>query len=220
MAEEEVSYSDFLNSDIVWFQTAGSSRKFSIHAGLLVSRCKAIHAAFLGDFKENKDGVYTVQDTTDKTVIRFIEWAYTKDYSNIVEFSDVASIPKVGDEKCDTPSLLSHARVCIFAHVYAIQRLESLAYDKLTAIIALKKPKSQDARRTIIHVLDTVFSRLPENDRLLDWLCQYAAWRIEDLKLEPESCDVLPKIAASMLWYMLPATNEPQKISMVKKMED
>lgn len=207
--EEELHYSDFLCSDIVCLQTANSSRKFRIHEDLLASKCRAIHAAFTGDFKEKKDGAYTIQDTTDETVARFVEWAYKNDYSDEVRFSGASSLSENMDEEERNYSLLAHAQIYVFAHVYVIENLQSLAYDRLTANIIALGPNTLDYLTAIIRMLDTTFSSLHQDDKLLDWLGRYAAWLIEDLKSHPEFHAVLPKLAYSIIRHMSPARLPP-----------
>ena len=228
MAEEELAYweyvpkakidtlfnvqNSFLCSDTICLQTASSSRKFRIHEDLLASKCKAIHAAFTGDFKEKKDGAYTIQDTTDETVARFVEWAYKNDYSVEVRFSGASSLSEKMDEEGRNCSLLVHAQIYVFAHVYGIESLQSLAYNKLTANIIALHPNTLDYLTAIIRTLNTTFSSLHQDDKLLDWLGHYAAWLIEHLKSHPEFHAVLPKLAYSIIRHMPPAKLPPWRV--------
>lgn len=179
---------------------------------MLASKCKAIHAAFTGDFKEKKDGAYTIQDTTDETVARFVEWAYKNDYSDEVRFSGASSLSEKVDKEGKNHSLLVHTQIYIFAHVYGIESLQSLAYDRLTANIIALRAKTLDNLTAIIRTLDTTFSSLHQDDKLLDWLGHYAAWLIEDLKSHPEFRAVLPKLAYSIIQHMSPAKSPPRRI--------
>ena len=116
------------------------------------------------------------------------------------------------DEEGGNYSLLVHVQIYVFAHVYGIESLQSLAYDRLTANIIALQPNTLDYLTAIIRTLDTTFSSLHQDDKLLGWLGHYAAWLIEDLKSHPEFHAVLPKLAYSIIRHMSPPKLPPWRI--------
>jgi hypothetical protein len=205
-----------LNSNIICLRTPGSTRKFRIHEKLLASKSTAIHAAHANEFKEKADGESTIHDTSDETVVRFIEWAYRGEYPDHVRFIDVAP-PSPEESKADVVtspqdanhSLLSHLHVYIFADKYCVSALQMAAYDKLTAnLVKLHKPDTLDYQLAVIELLDTAFKNLHRDDRLLDYLGRYAAWSIDELRKQSSFYGVLPRAAPSIIQHVSPG-NEP-----------
>ncbi|KAL4905561.1 hypothetical protein BDW74DRAFT_177930 [Aspergillus multicolor] len=83
--EHALPYFSFLDSEIVSLKATESGRPFQIHRSLLASKSRAIASAFDRGFEESKKKVYTFQDTSEGTLARFIEWAYTGDYPAIIK---------------------------------------------------------------------------------------------------------------------------------------
>ena len=69
-------------------QSSHSTRKFRVHKALLALKAKDLYVAFDRDFKEKKESRMSLQETTDDTVARFLEWAYTGDYSTDMYLPD------------------------------------------------------------------------------------------------------------------------------------
>ncbi|KAL4804682.1 hypothetical protein BDV18DRAFT_26775 [Aspergillus unguis] len=85
LENNEITYFSFLDSPMVSLKATESGRPFHIHQALLASKSKTIAAAFERGFDEKQKGVYTFQDTSEATLSRFIQWAYTGDYPLIVK---------------------------------------------------------------------------------------------------------------------------------------
>jgi hypothetical protein len=201
---------------------------------LLESKCKILHAAFTSGFAEGQDGVYTCSDTTDGTLARFIEWAYRGDYPASVISMDLAqekikasddadetdassaaaaNVSESTDVELDNHPLLAHLRLYIFSDVYLISELKQLAYEKLTAcFVDINRPQTLDRQRAVIDVLRVAFLKVPLNDSLLDWLAHYAAYSVNQLRLQPSFHDLLeaaPALCSRMMNTLEPATCAP-----------
>ncbi|RDW68883.1 BTB/POZ domain-containing protein [Aspergillus mulundensis] len=83
--EHTLPFFSFLDSETVSLKATESGRPFQIHRSLLASKSKTIASAFDRGFEESKKKVYTFQDTSEGTLARFIEWAYTGDYPTILK---------------------------------------------------------------------------------------------------------------------------------------
>ncbi|EAW25302.1 BTB/POZ domain-containing protein [Aspergillus fischeri NRRL 181] len=224
---------EFLTSDTVALKSPGSTCTFKIHKDLLESKCKILHAAFTSGFAEGQDGVYTCSDTTDGTLARFIEWAYLGDYQASVISKDLvqttlkasddadednassaaANVSESTDVELDNHPLLAHLRLYIFSDAYLIAELKQLAYEKLTAcFVDINRPQTLDQQRAIIASLRVAFLKIPLNDSLLDWLAHYAAYSVNQLRLQPSFHDLLeaaPALCSRMMNTLCPASTAP-----------
>ncbi|KAL4863005.1 hypothetical protein BDV12DRAFT_202537 [Aspergillus spectabilis] len=151
----------FLDSETVALQATKSGRRFHIHRDLLAHKSKAIASALGRGFKEAHDGVYTFQDTSEGTLARFIEWAYTGSYPAIIKSTRVnphepikpeiingarnevppesklnranGTILPIVDLTSENHPLLAHIRLYIFCSIYLIPNLQELIFPKITA---------------------------------------------------------------------------------------
>lgn len=178
-----------------------------------------------GGFKESKGHFYTFKDTSTGTVARFVEWAYSEDYSPKLrveysneDFSDQAGSTKVLEISSDVERiakrareavardnhpLLSHARMYVFSDAYLIEDLKSLSFHKLTnQLQSIANNEGLDLNVAVISLLDHCFSNLHPDDELLDFLGQYAAYRITTLRTMPEFIDIMPKVGRAILPYV------------------
>ncbi|KAL5335651.1 hypothetical protein BJX70DRAFT_312971 [Aspergillus crustosus] len=218
-------YIDFLDSDTVSLQAGKECRSFNIHRKLLGSKSKAIIAAFDKGFEEGQKGTYTFQHTSEGTLARFIEWAYTGDYPTIIKptlaqerQSTNVECAEVQNEAntCSTSEnhpLLAHIRLYIFCGIYIIPSLQNLAFKKTTACLTeLEKPIGLDTHLAVIAVLRMSFHQLHKNDLLLGWLAQYAAYGIEQLRVQKDFHDLLqecPTLSSRMVLSLNPASSPP-----------
>ncbi|KAL4876342.1 hypothetical protein BJY04DRAFT_200052 [Aspergillus karnatakaensis] len=79
--DNRIPYMKFLESDTIKLHAKDSPRTFSIHSKLVASISRPITAAFENNFSEAKNKTYIFEDTTEDTLCRFIEWAYTSFYT-------------------------------------------------------------------------------------------------------------------------------------------
>ncbi|RHZ62802.1 BTB/POZ domain-containing protein [Aspergillus thermomutatus] len=225
---------EFLTSDTVALKAPGSTCTFKIHKDLLESKCRILAAAFASGFSEGQDGVYTCSDTTDGTLARFVEWAYRGDYPASVISRDLvqtkikasddadeddassaaaANVSESMDVDLDNHPLLAHLRLYIFSDAYLIWELKQLAYEKLTAcFVDINRPETLDQQRAVIAVLRVAFLKIPLNDSLLDWLAHYAAYSVNQLRLQPSFHDLLeaaPALCSRMMNTLRPASDAP-----------
>ncbi|KAL3456373.1 hypothetical protein BJX64DRAFT_41412 [Aspergillus heterothallicus] len=228
------AYINFLHSPTVSLQATKSDRPFHIHRDLLASKSKTIFAAFDCGFQEDLKGVYTFQDTLEGTLARFIEWAYTGDYPAVtaraqqtglaakIEEDDEAqnNTAARGVQLIPAPSpgnhpLPAHMRVYIFSSIYLIPDLRSLAFERVTVCFTeIDKPEDLDSQLAVIAAFRLAFGKLPQDDPLLDWLAQYAAYGIDKLRMQRDFHDLLlesPELSSRMVLSLIPGQQPPWK---------
>lgn len=223
----------FLGSDTVELYTPTSSQSWKIHRKLVVSKCKALESAFTQDFSERTSGQYTFKETTHDTVARFIEWTYRGDYSedeltpmNVLhaEKPDPES-PQSGLTSDENKTLqahtpLCHLRVYIFSDTYLVSELKDLSFEKFTAVVRdIGRPKNLDEQLAVIDCLSLAFSKLPLHDKLPAWLAQYAAWCLENLRLQTkfhELLQAIPSLSYRMMDTLNPAKEAPWDVKPFK----
>lgn len=216
-----------------------SGRPFHIHQSLLASKSKTIASAFEKNFSEKEKRVYTFQDTTEGTLARFIEWAYTGDYPFIIKATHTAE-PRVvklepkeikvedGEKKENTDldvvalnspesdltpenhPLLSHIRLYIFSSIYMIPDLQKMAFDRVTATFSdINALTALDTQLATIAALRVAFRKLLPNDELLGWLAQYAAYNLCHLRVQRDFHDLLQE-APNLASRMMLSVNPAQ----------
>lgn len=191
--------------------------------------------AFKRGFEEEQKGVYIFEDTSDGTLARFIEWAYTGDYPTVIsaiepvetstkETEDTEPVVKENDTvpvaetdfTFENHPLLAHIHLYIFCRIYLIPDLQDLAFSKMTACFTdLGKPNDLDTQFAVISALRVSFRKLPAHDPLLDWMAQYAAYSIDKLRTQGSFHDLLkcsPILASRMVLSLNPASSPPWKI--------
>ncbi|EED13789.1 conserved hypothetical protein [Talaromyces stipitatus ATCC 10500] len=215
----DILYSEFLSSDIITLATENSERTFKIHRALLESKTKGVFGR-LDKFKEGTENIYRFQDTSDNTLLRFIEWAYRGDYpENIAKPSLASTNPTLASSSSDNDTttaedpLSCHIQVYIFAHVYGISRLGLVAYDRITdRLRAINKPKDGKVKLQVISLMDLAFKKIHRGDRLLTWLGNYASFCLSELRVVSEFQKVVeeaPSLSLAMLKYNNPASVAP-----------
>ena len=196
--------------------------------------------AFKRGFEEEQKGVYIFKDTSEGTLARFIEWAYTRDYPAVIsaiepvetrkpvetstkETENTKTVVKENtvtlaetDFTSKNHPLLAHIHLYIFCSIYLIPDLQDLAFSKITACFTdLEKPNDLDTQFAVICALRVSFRRLPPHDPLLDWMAQYAAYSIDKLRTQGSFHDLLkcsPILASRMVLLLNPASSLPWKI--------
>ncbi|RAL06617.1 BTB/POZ domain-containing protein [Aspergillus homomorphus CBS 101889] len=234
----EIAYIDFLDSDFVSLRVRQTGRSFRIHRKLLQSKSRPLIAALDSTLLEGQNFLYEFEDVKEGTVARFIEWAYRGDYPTPIIILEPLP-PSFNPEKVDTDiedkpttktpemdftsenhPLLVHIRLYIFSHLYIIPELQKLAYEKVTACFAdLDKPDGLDKQLAVIDALRLCLSKLSQNDTLLDWLAQYAAYSIDKLRLQGSFHDLLkdfPSLSSRMMISLNPAQSPPWRSTQQK----
>ena len=201
--------------------------------------------AFKRGFEEEQKGVYIFKDTSEGTLARFIEWAYTRDYPAVIsaiepvetrepvetstkETENTETVVKEKntvtvaetDFTFENHPLLAHIHLSIFCSIYLIPDLQDLAFSKMTACFTdLEKPNDLDTQFAVISALRVSFRKLPTHDPLLDWMAQYAAYSIDKLRTQRSFHDLLkcsPILASRMVLSLNPASSPPWKIQRPK----
>jgi hypothetical protein len=173
---------------VITLATKHSKRTFKIHKALLEAKSRGLFSR-LENFKEGAENIYRFHDTTENTIVRFIEWAYRDDYPETVRNVSSASASVVQPPSADEGTtdgdgpLSCHMQMYIFAHVYGISRLESMAYDRITnSLKYIGKPTDEKTKQEVISVMDMGFSEILQNDRLLNWLGHYVSFCLNEFK--------------------------------------
>ncbi|KAL1954742.1 hypothetical protein VTO42DRAFT_742 [Malbranchea cinnamomea] len=232
----------FLTSDTVSLRADGSDRLFRIHRGLLAMKCKPISVALeRKEFRES-EGVYTFKEVSEGTVMRFIEWAYTGEYPAVIDDDEpvelgspekpAESAKEVSDDEHNPDTeeaakrsartasqnhpLLTHIRLYIFGHIFLIQKLQNQAFDKVTACFTdMDRPDTLDKQLAVISALRIAFLKLPAQDRLLDWLAQYAAYCLGELRQQATFHNLLETsslFGSRLILWLSPASSPPWRL--------
>lgn len=94
-----------------------------------------------------------------------------------------------------------------------IPQLKQLAFQKLTAaFVEMRGPKSLDESMAVVDCLILAFSKVSVHDDLLEWLAQYAAWSLENLRQASQFHDALselPTLGSRMMKTLNPASQAP-----------
>lgn len=154
-------------------------------------------------------------DEREDTITRFIQWAYTGDYSvpkpvqitPTVRLDPCKTDDKDKDDKKDDKKeemrfvvdegkvLMAHARVYVFADRFNIQRLKNRAFEELAARFkAIRVPDTRENKLAIISLDSYAFANLPKcepSDPLLAYLGLYTSWSLDTLREEPEFLELL-----------------------------
>lgn len=207
-------------------KTEDSPRLFKIHKSLLEAKSYVLSTAIDGDFCEGQEKVYTFKNTHITTLARFVEWAYTGTYPEIIEETeDWDSDSETEHQTAETDSklkdiskaaekneILSHVNLYIFAEIYMVPEIQTLAFERATAhLVKLRKPKTEVQKKDVIDVLLAAFSELTSDDTLVDWLARYASWCIEELRTHGAflSLLIINPIACSKIFLAVRSANSP-----------
>lgn len=193
--------------------TKHSQRTFKIHKALLKSKSRDLFSR-LENFKEGAENIYRFHDTSENTVVRFIEWAYRSDYTEAVRNVDPASVEE--DVAAGEGPLDCHMLMYIFAHVYGISRLESLAFSRITIYLEAKgKPTDERIKLEVISILNIGFKKIIRNDRLLDWLGHYVSFYLNEMRESDafqKLLEEVPSLSLAMLKHLNSASAPPWPI--------
>ncbi|RDW68884.1 uncharacterized protein DSM5745_08644 [Aspergillus mulundensis] len=231
-----VPYSSFLESETVVLKASESGRHLRIHRGLLNLKGGHILHAFEAALGGEKCEICVFQTTSESTLVRFIEWAYTGDYP--AKISPRRAGPRAPQQDCDESkepcvhiqqlamiidpdtdeslanhSLLAHVHLYIFARAYAIPGLRRLALEKAMATLRdLDQPITLRDRLAVMAALHASSTKLLRNDPFLEWIAQYAAYNIEHLRALGAFELLLvkrPQLGASIFWKILAGGQAP-----------
>ncbi|KAL3448122.1 hypothetical protein BJX65DRAFT_307409 [Aspergillus insuetus] len=152
--EHSLPYINFLHSPIVSLQATEAGQPFHIHRDLLAN-------------------------TSEGTLARFIEWAYTGDDPATIVPAQSTGEPAKKEESNETDKVLTATgrnqrlppcRATIHS------RHTCGSFERVTACFTeLDKPEDLDTQLAVIAALRLAFRKLLTDDPLLDWLGQYVA---------------------------------------------
>ncbi|KAF4618132.1 hypothetical protein G7Y89_g14977 [Cudoniella acicularis] len=117
--------------------------------------------------------------------------------------------------------LYLHIQLYVFAHIYLISPLSTLALSKIkthlqkaeNAFYHFTNNKNKTTNE-IFDVLEYAFSTLPESDELIEWLARYASWKLGDLREEWERLERLLRVddgrfAVMLVRFVVPGQVNP-----------
>ncbi|GFF24889.1 conserved hypothetical protein [Aspergillus lentulus] len=184
--ERQLVSNRFLTSDTVTLKSPGSTCTSKIHKDLLESKCKILHAAFTSGFAGGRDGVYTCSDTTDGTLARFVEWAYRGDYQASVISKDLVQTTLKASDDADEDNASSAA-----ANLSESTDVELDNHPLLAHLgFIFSATHTSKLNQSIIASLRVAFLKIPLNDSLVDCLAHYAAYIVNQLRLQPSFHDL------------------------------
>lgn len=208
--------SRFVGSDVVSLQTKDSTHSYKIHRALLESKSDPLKAAFGKQFQEGQQNCYTFEETSEGTLVRFIEWAYRGDYLNEADDFLDPEIPVLEPHDIIKYHPLVQLQLYIFSQTYLIPELEQLAFLKLCVwLTSIGRTRETKVNTAVISVLRLAFQEtiICEEDKLLEWLAAYAAYYLDRFRKEFTSeglFKVVPKLARLMITYLKPASFFPE----------
>ncbi|KAF8455435.1 hypothetical protein BDZ91DRAFT_701911 [Kalaharituber pfeilii] len=167
-------------------------RKFYVHRGLLASLSPELDKHANNNMKEGLEGNMELSDVEEATMMAFLEWAYTKDYT----FPNPTS----------ASVLLKHTKLYALADRFNIASLKDLVYSRIAKLLTdLGKIKEAADIEALLSAVTYAFDNLPcsttsscdsiqafiPSEKLLKYFAQYSAWILEALKDKKEFSTLL-----------------------------
>ncbi|KAI5811777.1 hypothetical protein DFH27DRAFT_597480 [Peziza echinospora] len=162
-----------------------------VHKALLASLSPELEKHTNNDMKEGIEGVMTLHEVDCPTLRRFLEWAYTQDYS----------VPKLQNGK----GLFVHIKLFILADRFNVKKLMHLSFARFTAeLSAFNKPTIKfKAMEIIMGACIFTYAKLPTRHpnqmSLIDvtysstdstapgaYLMHFIAWQIKAFRQSPK----------------------------------
>ncbi|PYI09350.1 hypothetical protein BO78DRAFT_438903 [Aspergillus sclerotiicarbonarius CBS 121057] len=182
---EVSSFANLLRTETVAVRTHNLS--FSIHQGLLKTKCPVLYGRLTEPEWEDKESEYLRIVTSNDVVSAFMQWIYTDTYPIEKETQDTDGTSTVTENEPDlgelTNLLVHHIRVYVFAGVYQIRPFQSLAYTHIGRIIDTFRWRAQDSTPFIVATRVALVS-LPMVDPLVGLFLELIAIRIKDVRKE------------------------------------
>ncbi|KAG0635546.1 hypothetical protein HOY80DRAFT_981632 [Tuber brumale] len=184
-------YKDFLLDGIITLHVGRDRKKMEMHKKLLASISPELNKHVNNDMKEGIEGIIRLPDEEEDTLMDFIEWAYTGEYTrkDCTPTSGIGTFAEPGSNPW--PSLRKHLQLCVFSDKFNISILKQLAESKFHAEISPIEPKSMRDATGLMMVIDYAFDNLPCSDPVLKYLVQYASWKFELLRGTAELAELL-----------------------------
>ncbi|KAI5805660.1 hypothetical protein DFH27DRAFT_600130 [Peziza echinospora] len=196
-----------------------------IHKALLGSLSVELSKHIDNDMKEGRENTMILNEVDKQTLVRFIEWAYTREYQCNVHGS----------------RLLAHIKVYVLADRFNVKALKTLAYSKATSLLVQVGEVKKDQLTAIssilyamryafenlpsrgmfdnVHLIPSPISEVSENntqsksqDNILLYLGQYAAWVLDALKPQRDFRQLIEdnvEFAKAVLCHSLQAPGSP-----------
>ncbi|KAJ4383893.1 hypothetical protein N0V86_000736 [Didymella sp. IMI 355093] len=77
-----VSFEDFIQSDLFTFHVGEEKRRFVVHSKVVADTSPVFDRLVHGGLKESQDRCAEIEDVDPETFIRFLEYAYRRDYTD------------------------------------------------------------------------------------------------------------------------------------------
>ncbi|KAL9111341.1 MAG: hypothetical protein Q9227_004218 [Pyrenula ochraceoflavens] len=179
----------------------------------------------MGDSREETEQTqFKIHTNCASTLMRFIQWAYTRNYSLATSTTCNCDCLEGHNEFID------HALVYNTAVSHEIPELKDLALGKLTSNIVeafnscnfesdQDDVSKQGFLEGIVDLLDRVsyspcFDKVEKADKMMTWLGRFVAWRMEDFRRHSRFMDVVfPEMHSYVLPNMISAAQPPWQLS-------
>ncbi|KAI5779197.1 hypothetical protein DFH27DRAFT_587339 [Peziza echinospora] len=190
-----------------------------IHKALLASLSVELSKHTHNDMKEGRENSMILKEVDKATLVRFIEWAYTRSYQHPLKISN---------------GLLVHAKLYALADRFNVTSLRDLAFSKCTALL-VEYGELSDTEDIIdiVGAMRFAFENLPSRNMfdnmnptvggsfssasigdksLLVYLGKYASWNLDSLKAQKDFVRLIEdnaEFAKAVLCYSVQATDAP-----------
>ncbi|KAF8466862.1 hypothetical protein BDZ91DRAFT_724192 [Kalaharituber pfeilii] len=168
---------------------------------LLASLSPELRNHIQNEMREGLKGEMVVADVDKVTLERFLQWAYTRDYTV--------------DAKSQPP-LMVHTKIYVLADRFNVPALQDLSFGRLTATLADHPILRRDFIKDMSIVLKVTLyaaDNLPNLSKPpLNYLIRYITWGIESARILPEFSDLIharPDVAVALFQEVQPPWRAP-----------
>jgi len=175
-------------------------KRMEMHKKLLASISPELDKHVNNDMREGIEGIIRLPDEEEEVFTLLTKWAYTGDYTHEDDVP-LATGPK------NNPwlSLYKHLQLCVFSDKFNIPTLKQLAESKFYTEISAVEPKGKEDAASLVLVIGYAYDNLPSSGPILEFLAQYASWKLELLRGESGFEELIlarPEFLRGLLMYL------------------
>ncbi|KAF8461597.1 hypothetical protein BDZ91DRAFT_850968 [Kalaharituber pfeilii] len=173
---------------------------FYVQRGLLTSLSPEFRNHIENEMKEGVSGEMVLHDVDKETVRRFLQWAYTKEYT-----TDSGSQPT-------SSTVLLHCKLYVFADRFNVGSLKDLSFGKLTLFLIEQSNPDPSLSAYVLKALRYAIDNLPAlSESLVEFLLGYIAWTLDDVLELPGFTEMIQAHpdAAVALFRLTGRTEQP-----------
>ncbi|KAF8860793.1 hypothetical protein BDZ45DRAFT_672297 [Acephala macrosclerotiorum] len=129
--------------------------------------------------------------------------------------SNASSVSKEAsaESREKTDPLFLHIQVYVFAIIYQINELQNVSRRKLKAYLQDIERSTDNYTSKMFDMLDYAFLHLSDEDKLLQWLAKYSAWKLGTLREDFTRLDVLLRATDGKFSSMLVRCVAPSQVN-------